>query len=326
MKVGVVPPVPTEVFTRSGHLAVNLWSSFYECEDRSSLEREIPFPFREDVPSPWAGGLYALALRERLEGLVLPRPCPFGILEPVAKALEREGIRVFRFQYPLLRNLSRLREEIGRLCEAFGIPPERLNEGVQDWSGLRLSLKRLDGIQVRNAAFPSLGYLRALAAAMNPGGDLDAARRDTEARILEYDSLGQERWTRLGVVGVTPYRPEFFALLEKLRAVIVYDELGLDANPMGASQELSALYHNCSLPYGLKRRGSRLEKEIRERRIHGLLLGVEAISGGRRDEGFFRSTMPVPLFAVETCRSGEMSGSETRLLQHFLSRCAARNP
>ncbi len=321
MKIGVIPPLPVELFAASEHSTVHLWSRFYGEEDRLRWSAES---IGEDTPaadSAWARSLIALCREEEVDTLVVPEPgLPKEIREAV-EYLEGQRITVFPFRFPLIRNMSRLRKEIVNLGHFLGLTEAAVESCLQNWGQVRMAVKRLDGIQTRTASFSSRHYLNALAAAMDPVDGLENLKKKIEGMVLELESLGQDRWLRLGIIGTSPYRQGLFSFLEEANVVIVYDEWGIENNPMSAATDLAALYHLISIPYGLKRRQARLLNEIKGRRLHGILFCVESAGENLREEGFFRSSLPVPVHLFENPRGEDLEPGEITAIRRFLSQC-----
>ncbi len=321
MKIGVIPPVPMEPFSASTHEAVNLWSAFFLAKDREpwlETARLAGFP---DNFSLWARCLYGMVFDLGIERVYAPAPgLPKEVVQ-VIQLLGEQEVRTGSFSFPLLRNQDRLREELAKLHVDLGVEPGVLDSVLSRWGEARTSLRRFDGLQQRSAGFSSREYVEMLARCMNPGRDLEGMRREVEAGILNYQDLGRDRWLRIGLLGLSPYREGFYEALEERKAVVVYDEWGVENNPMAATTDLASLYHICPLPYGLKRRQERAQREVESRRIRGLILGVEYLGDSIRDEGFFKSNLGVPVLVLENAGGGSLSTSETHALERFLQAC-----
>jgi hypothetical protein len=245
----------------------------------------------------------------------------------VGRALEALGAAGFplrAFRFPLLKNLEKTRESVAGLCSAYPADAGAVGALVEQWSHARISVKRMDALQGRNAAYPSVHYIQTLARAMDPQGDMESLRRDVEGRNLENQGLTRESWVHLALVGTPPRRPEFWAALEEFRAVVVYDEWGTECNALHPVHDLAALWDHCSLPFGIKPRLERILKEISSRRVHGALWCAEGLADSLREESFFRGALPVPVHTVDNARSGPLDGPEADSLWRFFTQCAHR--
>lgn len=321
MRIGVIPPVPMEPFVASPHEVTNLWSAFFLARDRQAwLDTAHMAGFPENY-SLWAKSLYGMVFDMGIEALYYPEPGLPKEVGRVVQLLRDQEVRVSPFHFPILRNLQRLKEEMDDLCRRLDVPPGALGSVLELWGQVRTSLRRYDGLQQRTGAFSSRDYLTMLARSMDPRGDLDAVRRDIERGILDYHDVGRDRWVRIGILGLTPYREGLFEALERHKTVVVYDEWGVENNPMAATTDLTNLYHLCSLPYGLKRRQERILKEAGARRMRGLILGVEYLCESIRDEGFFRANLGLPVYTLENRGGAPLTPAEEHSLNRFIGQC-----
>lgn len=321
MRIGVVPPIPMEVFISSPHEVENLWARFFLADDRSEWEEAaLDAGVPEDLPL-WPKCLSGMLLKDGLDAVWYPEPVVAPDVRKCLKYIGESGIEVHAFHFPALRNIHRLHEEIARTMEALNVTEDALRDSMDRWSPIRVSLRRFDGLQHRTQCFSSSVYVETLANAMNPGSDLDQARRFVELQVINFQGSARDGWIRLGFAGLTPYRRQLFRVLKESRGVVVYDEWGLENNPMGTSPDVGSLYHHCSLPYGLKKRSERLTKEIKERKLQGILLSVERLADHVRDEAFFRAALPIPVLLYENDRALPMDDSEIIGIRRFLSQC-----
>jgi len=307
-----------EPFVASAHEAVNLWSAFFTAPDRSALLETARLAGFPENYSAYARCLYGLIFDLRIEAVYYPQP---GVPKEVLKAIEmaaEQGVESVPFAFPLFRNDQRLSQALEALRRRLGVDPAVLEAVVQRLHEVRTVLRRYDGLQMRTAAFSSRAYVSMLAQAMDPRGDLEGLKRRIERGILDYRDEGRERWTRVGIVGLPPYRESFYETLESMRAVAVYDEWGLENNPMSPSMDLTFLYHTCSLPYGLKRRLERVQREAATRRLQAVVLAVEYLCESLKDEGYFRVNLGLPVYVFENRGGDRLSSAEERGLKRLL--------
>ncbi len=324
MRIGYVPPMPAEIFAASPHEAQNLWSMFSTAANREEWLAVSRTAGLSDSAPYWARCLYAMVIESELEAVWYPDPGVPQEVRCVLSLLAEQGVIVRPFHFPILRNIERMQGALDDLCTALGVDQRALKSSLEQWAHVRVAIRRFDSLQYKNGAFPSLAYTRALAQAMNPGKDIDGHRKEIERQILEFEGARQGRWTKIGFIGMTPYRSGLYKLLEETNAIVVYDEWGIENNPQGPSRDLVSHYHQNSLPYGLKRRQERILKEIEERRLRGLILGVECLCHNIREEGFFRSTLPLPVFTFDNCRGDDLQPAEEANLRRFLAECSGK--
>lgn len=318
MRIGVIPPVPMEPFVASRHEVVNLWSAFFTAQDRESLQETALMAGFPANFSPYARFLYGFLFDRSIETVFYPEP---GLPKEIRQALvlaSQQGVEIVPFSFPLFRNEARLRQALEDLRRRLEVEAGILEEVLRRIQEVRTSLRRYDGLQARTGGYDSWPYVALLARAMDPRGDLAALRREVERAILDLCDRGRDRWCRVGLIGLPPYRPAFYEALEAMRAVVVYDEWGLENNPMAPTTDLTGLYHACTLPYGNQRRLERILKEVAARRIRAVVLGVEYLCDSLRDEGFFRAHLPVPVAVFENRGGASLSSAEERALRRLV--------
>ncbi len=318
MRIGVIPPVPMEPFVASRHEVVNLWSAFFTAEDRDAMEETAALAGFPANFSAYARYMYGYLFEKRIEAVYYPEP---GLPKEVRRALtlaSQQGVEIVPFSFPLFQNEARLRSALENLRRRLEVEAGVLETVLGRIQEVRTSLRRYDGLQARTAAYDSRQYVTLLARAMDPRGDVGALRREVERAILELCDRGRDRWCRVGLIGLPPYRPAFYETLESLSAVVVYDEWGLENNPMAPTPDLTGLYHACTLPYGNQRRLERILKEIASRRIQAVVFGVEYLCDALRDEGFFRARLPVPVAVFENRGGESLSLAEERALRRLV--------
>lgn len=320
MKIGVIPPVPMEPFLASTNEVTNLWTAYFlgvGREEALETARMAGFP---DNFSSWARAIYGLCCSMGIEAVYYPKPGTPKEVKRSLEALSEQNVEAVAFSFPLLRNFESLKKEIDSLCAKLNVEAGILGSVLERYGYVRTALRRFDALQQKEGAFQSRKYVEMLARCMDPQGDLEGLRKRVESDYLKFNELGRERLLRVGLLGLTPARPAFYEVLEANGAIVVFDEWGLENNPMTPTGDLTKLYHECSLPYGLVKRRERLLKEVKNRRIQGFIMGVEYISESIRDEGFFKSALGVPVYSVENAVEGPLSAAEERGIRDFLTR------
>lgn len=324
MRIGVIPPVPMEPFLASTNDVMNLWSAYFlgaGREDALETARLAGFP---DNFSAWARAIYGLCCSMGIEVVYYPKPGTPKEVRRSLEALSEQNVEAVAFSFPLLRNFESLKKELNSLCAKLNVEAGVLGSVVERYGLVRTTLRRFDALQQKEGAFHSRKYVEMLARCMDPDGDLEGLRKTVESDYLKFNELGRGRLLRVGLLGLTPARSSFYEALEANGAIVVYDEWGIENNPMTPTSDLARLYHECSLPYGLVKRRERLLKEVQNRRIQGFVMGVEYISESIRDEGFFKSALGVPVYSIENAVGGPLSAAEERGIRDFLAKIGSQ--
>jgi len=318
MKRGILPLVPVELFGPASEDSINLWKTFFlgKPDDRQGWHSALS-PEEKSLPC-WPACLLGIARQTGIEEIWYPEPALLHQERRPLEILKGEGVRMTPFKYPPMKNLDYLRGSIAKALDQLGMKQEELDSRVDAWASLRASVKRLDGIQTRSLALSSRQYIEALHSIPDPSRSLPALIKDTELKVaLNYKGLGQDFHIRIGVIGTPPFDDHFYDVLDEAGALVVYEEAGLEAFPLGHFSELALLYNQISLPYGIKARRDRLEKEKAERSIDAFLYCTHSLSESRNNALFLEGELQTPVYVFEIKNGEEASKLECRLLRRF---------
>lgn len=325
MKRGILPLVPVELFGPASQDTVNIWKTFFLAgPDRrqswisglSGEERTLPC---------WPACLLGIARENNIGEIWYPEPALLQQTKKPLEILKKEGVNIVPFRYPPMRNLEYLRGSIAKALAQIGMTPQELDSRVDAWATLRASVKRLDGIQTRSLALSSRQYIEALHSIPDPSMSLPALIKETELKVaLNYKGLGQDYHIRIGILGTPPCDNPFYEVLDEVGALVVYEESGLEGFPLGHFSELALLYNQIAIPYGIKVRRDRLEKEKTERSIDAFIYCTHALSESRNNALFLEGELGTPIYIFEMKSSEEASVLECRLLRRFLDEFAEK--
>jgi hypothetical protein len=320
MKRGILPLVPVEFFGPANPDSINLWKTFFlaKPDERalwlSSLKSE-----ERGLPC-WPACLLAIARERALEEIWLPEPSLFPQTKKPLEILKQEGVKIVPFKYPPMRNIDYLKNSITQTLSYIGMTQDELESRVDAWATLRASVKRLDGIQTRSLALSSRQYIDALHSVPDPTQSLPALIKETELKVaLNYKGLGQDYHMRIGILGTPPFDNSFYEVLDDAGALVVFDEAGLEGFPLGHFSDLALLYNQLSLPYGIKVRREKLEKEKTERSVDAFIYCTHSLSESKTNVVFLESELRVPFYIFEMKNGEDQSLLECKLLKRFFS-------
>jgi hypothetical protein len=318
MKRGILPLVPVEFFGPASEDTINLWKTFFLAKPDERKEWMSRLKDDEGSLHCWPACMLGMARERSLEEIWYPEPCLVQCLKKPLDILKNEGVNVVPFRYPPMRNMDFLRESIKKAASCIGMTADELESRVDAWATLRASVKRLDGIQTRSLALSSRQYIEALHSVPDPSRPLPALIKETELKVaLHYKGLGQDYHLRIGILGMPPYDDAFYELLDDVGALVVYEESGLEGFPLGHFSDIALLYNQLSLPYGIKVRRDKLEKEKQERSIDVFLFCAYSQAESRTNVAFLESELKAPFYIFEIKNGNDPSMLEYKLLRRF---------
>jgi hypothetical protein len=318
MKRGILPLVPVEFFGPANQDSINLWKTFFLAKpDERAVWISALKPEERDLPC-WPACLLGLVREKALEELWYPEPPVLQQMKKPLEILKQEGVKIIPFKYPPMRNIDFLRNSICKAISHIGMTQDELESRVDAWATLRATVKRLDGIQTRSLALSSRQYIEALHSVPDPSMSLPALNKETELKVaLHYKGLGQDHHIRIGILGIPPFENSFYEVLDDAGALVVYEELGLEGFPLGHFSDLALLYNQLSLPYGIKVRRDKLEKEKTERSVDAFIYCTHSLAESRSNVVFLESELGTPFYIFEIKNGPEPSLLECKLLRRF---------
>ncbi|MCX7829744.1 MAG: 2-hydroxyacyl-CoA dehydratase family protein [Acidobacteria bacterium] len=320
MKRGIIPPVPIEFFGPQDSDTINLWKLFFLAseEDRNRWA-DISFLNMTDMAF-FPRVVVGMAKENCIEELWYPEPFFSSMLRKAADKLKSEGIRTVAFKYPPIRNLDFLKKSVSESLKILGMTESDIETRLQAWNPLRIAIKKLDGVQTRSLALGNMAYVETLHSILDPTESLPQLLRIAETKVaLKMRNFDKEPYLRIGIVEITPYLKSFYSVLEKYGAAIVYDELGLENFPLGHFTDISYLYSQITFPLGIKARKDRIEKEIKDRGIDGLIYGTFNSAEIKSNADYFEREFKTPVFIYEIKQDEKKTAVENNLLERFLS-------
>lgn len=319
MKRGILPPVPIEFFGPQDYDTMNLWKIFFMASDEERNRWAASRNKMEEDMSFFSKAIIGMAREFDIKELWHPEPCFSSLFKKPAEILKKEGVKVIPFKYPPIRNLNFLKSSISTSLKILGMSESEIETRLQAWNPLRIAIRKLDGVQTRSLALGSYAYVETLHSILDPTESLPQLQRMAETKVaLKIRNYDREPSLRIGIVEITPCLQSFYSTLEKNCAAVVYDELGLENFPLGHLSEISCLYGQITFPLGIKARKDKIEKEVKDRGIDGLVYGTFNSAEIKSNADYFQSELKIPVFIYEIKQNAQKSVLENSLLERFL--------
>ncbi len=316
MKRGIFPPVPIEFFGPQDFETVNLWKIFFLASDQ---ERNSWADSNEEDMSFFSRALLSLAREKSIEELWYPEPCFFSLLRKPVEILKKDGVKTIAFKYPPIKNINFLKKSVSDSLHILGLSESEIETRLQAWHPLRIAIRKLDGVQTRSLALGSLAYVETLHSILDPTESLPQLQRMAETKVaLKVRNYDKDPLLRIGIVEITPCLKSFYFTLEKNSATVVYDELGLENFPLGHLSDISYLYSQITFPLGMKARKDRINKEVKERGIDGLIYGTFNSAETKSNADYLQGELKIPVFVYEIKQDDQKATLENSLLERFL--------
>ncbi len=326
-RVGITATVPVEAILACGATPVDLNNAFIRAEDPGAL---VDWAEGHGFPRAccaWIKGVFAVAVRDRVVGEVVG--VVRGDCSATTALLERlslEGITVIPFAYPHARRGDDMGRELDRFVERLGTSVSEAERVRQHLLPLRESLKELDRMTWERGVVSGGENHEWLVSSSDFWGD--PVRFERELR--QFLSCARRRArsapdVRLGYVGVPGILGDLYDVAEELGARVVFNETQRQFAMTTATSSLTDQYLAFTYPYDVFCRLQDIEREIRRRRIHGLIHYVQSFCFRQIQDYAIRQGVSVPVLTLEADRPGLVDARARLRVEGFVEMLSQRS-
>jgi benzoyl-CoA reductase/2-hydroxyglutaryl-CoA dehydratase subunit BcrC/BadD/HgdB len=317
--VGITTTLPVEVIYAAGMRPVDLNNVFITSEDPGALLAKAEAEGFPRSVCAWIKGIYAAVMEAGIERVVAVTGGDCSNAIALAEVLERRGVQIYRFDYPLDRDRSALERQVERLMEGLGA----------EWEGVARVRAYLDRIRAKLHEIDRLTYEEArVNGAENHiflvnGSDFKSAPEHFEAEVDAFLSEAAGRsplseGIRIGHIGVPPVFTNFYESVEQMGGRVVYNEIQRQFCLPSAGKDLIEAYLLYTYPYGIDGRIRDIRTEIRKRDIHGLVHYTQTFCHRQIHDILLRESLDVPILTLEGDRPGRLDGRTLTRLETFM--------
>jgi len=208
-------------------------------------------------------------------------------------------VKVIPFAYPNVRDKNLLMNELEKLANSFNI---RLSEAQilkRRFDIIRERIHHLDMLLWKeNKAYGREVELFELSSS-DFESDPDRFLEKINNKIGEIESRKKiDTTVRIGFAGVPPIIKDLYEKIEKDRVRVVYSEVERQFSlPIPGSLEES--YYHYTYPYGIYARCEDIEREVKRRRIDGIIHYIQAFCFRGIEDIVLRQRLKVPVLTLQ---------------------------
>jgi len=317
--IGLTTTVPVEIIYAAGLKPVDLNNLFINSENPGELLRTAEADGFSHNICAWIKGIYATVLLHRIENVVAVTGGDCSNTVALAEVLERRGVRVIPFNYPLDRDRDALVTEMEKFRKVFSV----------EWSDIEAVRKRLDRIRQKLVRLDELTYRENrvsgfenhlyLVSSSDFNGEPDAFEHGLELFLAEAEKREESRaGIRLGYLGVPPILNGFYEVIESFDARVVYNEIQRQFSLPFLDRDLVDRYLSYTYPYDIKGRVRDIEKAIQERHLDGLIHYTQTFCHRQIYDIVLREALEIPILTLEGDRPGKVDSRTAFRIETFV--------
>ena len=304
--------IPVEVVLASGYRPLDLNNIFVSAGNPSVFVEKAEFSGFAGSSCAWIKGLYSVLTSPDLNK-------DFGVFIAVtegdcsnAKVLEQivameTGIRTFIFNFPYLREIDKMRNEIGRFADFMGTD---YKSSVAVWENLKNLRRKLKIIDETSYLYP--GSVTGeenhifLVSSSDFCGDPVAYEHKVDDFIKELEHrkrFADKSRKKIAYLGVPPIVP-IHSFLESRNATVIFNEIQREFAMLGEYNSIEEQYINYTYPYSAAFRFEKAIAEIEKRRPDGIIHYVQTFCHRQLEDIILRRLLEnkglnIPLLTLE---------------------------
>ena len=317
-RIGITTTVPVEIVFAAGFRPVDLNNAFITSprpEDLLATAETAGFP---RTVCAWIKGIYGVALEGGLDRVIAVTGGDCSNTVALAEVLERRGVRVHRFDYPLSRDRGLLERAMNGLARELSAPPEAVAAAGRRLDRIREKLWRLDRMTWSDDRVGGRENHEFLVSCSDFGSDPDAY----EDRLDRFLQEARERppgssSVRIGCVGVPPIFEDLYENVERFGGRVVFNEVQRQFSLPGGGTDLVDRYLAYTYPYGMEGRIRDIRRAVAERGLQGLIHYTQTFCHRQIHDILLRESLDLPILTLEGDRPGPLDGRTLTRLETF---------
>ncbi len=318
-KVGITSTVPIEVLYAAQCEVIDLNNVFIADTDANSLLEEAERAGFPESSCSWIKGIYSVIHKYGIEKVIAVTQGDCSNTHALMETIELEGIETIPFQYPYDRDRDFLRQQIAKLAERFGVGWDQIGSAKKFLDRIRRKVAQIDQVTWQDGKVTGFEnhYFQISCSDMKgdpEGFDLEVTEfleKIKKRKPASYD-------LRLGYVGIPPILKGLYEFIEKLGARIVYNELQRQFAMPLICDDLTEQYLRYTYPYHVKYRLEDIQREVKRRRIDGVIHYVQSFCFRQIEDIILRRRLKVPVLTLEGNRPGLIEARTRMRIEAFL--------
>jgi len=323
--IGITATVPVEIILAAGLKPVDLNNLFITAGSPGKLVAQAESAGFSHNICAWIKGIYSTVINHGIRDVIAVTGGDCSNTIALGELLERKGVRVIPFEYPLDRSRDSLQTQMESLKKELSTNwPEIESMGAR-LASIRVKLKKLDQLTYAENVVTGFENHQFLVSSSDFNGDPDAFEKELDQILVKVQDRPPRRdEIRLGYLGVPPIFTEFYEFIESLDARVVFNEVQRQFSMPFHQEDIVEQYLQYTYPYPMGARLKDIKGAIIERQLDGLIHYTQTFCYRQLYDIVLRELMPIPLLTLEGDRPGPVDGRTALRIETFVEMLRAR--
>ncbi|PKM52513.1 MAG: 2-hydroxyglutaryl-CoA dehydratase [Firmicutes bacterium HGW-Firmicutes-7] len=320
-KIGLTTTVPIEIFVAAGYTPVDLNNIFVTSKD---YLKYIELAERDGFPKSicaWIKGLYGVCIANNINEIVGVIGGDCSNTKALADLLTYKGIKVYDFSYPQSHTKEDLEIELRKLMNLLNVDMVEVEKNRTEFNQVRALAHELDRLTYEELKVSGFENHLYLVNCSDFEGNANEYAKGLNTAIAEASlrkPMGKK--LRLGYIGVPPMTADLYSFVEQFDASILYNEVQREFSfPRAAkAKDIFEQYHDYTYPYDSAFRIKEIKKQIKERKLDGLIHYTQAFCHRAIDDIIIKATIDLPILNIEGDQQNTLDARTKLRLEAYL--------
>ena len=317
--VGLTSTIPVEIVLAAGCTPLDLNNLFITSRAPEKLIQQAEQAGFAHNICAWIKGIYSVTLERNIPCVIAVTGGDCSNTTALAEVLERRGVKVIPFDFPLSRDRELLRGQMEALSRALGAPWSEVERVRARLRTIRQKLQKLDRLTYEENRVSGYENHLFLVSSSDFKSDPEAYEKELDLFLREVAERSPSKgFMRLGYLGVPPIFSDLYEFLESVGARVVFNEIQRQFSMPFDEGDLVDQYLNYTYPYGIRGRLDDIRKAIEERKLDGLIHYTQTFCFRQIYDILLRESLALPVLTIEGDKPGKVDSRTAIRLETFV--------
>ena len=323
--IGMTATIPVEIVFAAGRRPVDLNNLFITSDSPGEFIAQAESDRFSHNTCAWIKGIYAAVVNLGIHDVIAVTGGDCSNTIALSEVLRRKGVRIFTFEYPLIRGRAALQYQMDGLRKALNTTWHEIETSKSILDRIRTKLRRLDELTWQENVVTGLENHQFLVSSSDFGGDPVKFEHEVETFLLETEKRSPIRdAVRLGYIGVPPIFSRFYEFLESLGARVVFNEVQRQFSMPYDHTNIVDQYLAFTYPYDIDGRLKDIKKAVVARRLDGLIHYTQMFCYRQLYDVIIRDELDIPILTLEGDRPGKLDARTALRIETFVEMIKGR--
>ncbi len=299
--VGFTTTVPVEIIFAGRFTPCDLNNIFITDKNPMHfIERAEKDGFPKSMCN-WIKGIYGVVMEEGIKTVITVMEGDCSNTQALAEILTYKGTKVIPFSYPYDRDEKVLKREINKLKHVLSVEKKELVGVEKEIEKVRLNLEEIDRMTWQEKVVTGYENHLWLVRASDMLGNYNQYNDMITAFIKTANTRKKNNGINIGYIGVPPIFTDLHDFIEKNGVHVVFNETQRQFSLPYFSKNMDIVerYRLYTYPYGIFLRIEDIKKEIKRRKIKGIIHYIQAFCYRVMEDVILRDVLGVPFLTIE---------------------------